>query len=191
MEKLIKFYKKDFSRFATQKEKIRRLWNIDAETGKFIYQQIINFHPKHILEIGTSNGYSGFWISLAAEKSNSKFITIEVDVTRQNMAFENLKHRTNVEFILGKAEDIIPDLENNIDFVFIDAGKIGYINYLKLLIPKLAEKAYIIADNVISHEKTVREYLDFIKKDSRFITMTLPLGSGLELSIYRKNKYEY
>ena len=89
MEKLIKFYKKDFSRFATQKEKIRRLWNIDAETGKFIYQQIINFHPKHILEIGTSNGYSGFWISLAAEKSNSKFITIEVDVTRQNMAFEN------------------------------------------------------------------------------------------------------
>lgn len=191
MEKLIKFYEKEFSHFEKQRAEIRRLWNISPETGKFIYQQIINFKPKNILEIGTSNGYSSFWISLAAEKIDAKFQTIEVDEKRQKMAKENLKMRTNIEFIFGKAEDKIPTLENKIDFVFIDAGKIGYINYLNALLPLLSKEAFLLADNVISHQKTVRKYLDFVQQDKRFITMTLPIGSGLELSTYRKDGYEY
>ncbi len=191
MEKLIKFYEKEFSHFEKQRAEIRRLWNISPETGKFIYQQIINFKPKNILEIGTSNGYSSFWISLAAEKIDAKFQTIEVDEKRQKMAKENLKMRTNIEFIFGKAEDKIPTLENEIDFVFIDAGKIGYINYLNALLPLLSKEAFLLADNVISHQKTVRKYLDFVQQDKRFITMTLPIGSGLELSTYRKDGYEY
>ncbi len=191
MEKLIKRYEEDFSHFEKQRAEIRRLWNISVETGKFIYQQILNYQPKKIVEIGTSNGYSTFWISLAAEKINADFITIEVDEKRQKMALENLKKRKNITFLLGKAEDIIPKLESEIDFVFIDAGKIGYINYLKLLLPILNKSAYLLADNVISHQNTVREYLDFVQKDSRFLTMTLPIGSGLESTIYRKGQYEY
>lgn len=108
-----------------------------------------------------------------------------MDKTRFKLAGENLKDRSNIILHFGKAELIIPELNTKFDFVFIDAGKIDYIVYLKLFLGKLENNAIIVADNVISHNETVKEYLDFIKSDPRFDSMTLPLDAGLEISVFR------
>ncbi|OQX70882.1 MAG: hypothetical protein B6D62_03315 [Candidatus Cloacimonas sp. 4484_275] len=186
MEKLKKKYKIQLKRFAEQKEQIRRLWNIGEKTAMLLYFFAITKRAKNILEIGTSNGYSTFWLSLAAEVTESEIDTIEVDESRYLLACENLKERKNVNIHFGLAEKIIPSLDKKFDLVFIDAGKIDYINYIKLLLDKLENNALIIADNVISHRETVHEYLSFVRNSPDFFTFTLPVESGLEISVYKK-----
>ncbi|MCF7792696.1 MAG: class I SAM-dependent methyltransferase [Candidatus Cloacimonetes bacterium] len=185
MYDLVEKNKTEFSRFKVQNDNIRRLWNISGKCAELLYIMVLSKQPKSILEIGSSNGYSTFWLSLAAEKVGANIISIEVDESRFRLAKENLKNRKNVELINAKAEEILPKIETEFDFIFIDAGKINYIDYLKLIVPKLKEKSIIIADNVISHQHTVKEYLDFIKSDSRFESMMLPLDTGLEISIFK------
>ena len=175
---VLKNHKRELEAFDKQKREIHRLWNIDAETAKYLFEYIVDLAPKKIIEIGTSNGYSGFWISAAAKVSNGILETIEVDEERFKLSQNNLKNQTN----------IIPTLENKYDIAFIDAGKIGYINYIKLLLPKLKDNAIIIADNVISHKKSVQEYIDFMKSDNQFENELIEIGTGLLISKFKRNR---
>lgn len=186
MEKLKLKHKTELGAFETQKAENRRLWNIDEETAKLLYFLINSKAPKKALEIGTSNGYSTFWLSVGLENYPAELHTIEAFEERFESAKDNLKNRGNIFQHFGKAELVIPTLEMKFDFVFIDAGKIGYIDYIKLLLTKLQDGALIIADNVVSHTETVQDYLDFVNNDPNFTTMRLDIGAGLELSIFRK-----
>ncbi len=175
----------ELKKFSEQKKQIRRLWNIDPETANFLYDLVLEEKPDRILEIGTSNGYSTFWLSLAAELIFAEIDTIEVDKSRYDLAVINLQQRKNVNLILGLAEEVISLLSGKYDLIFIDAGKIGYIEYLKKLKNKLKPGTLLIADNVISHADTVRDYLDFVHNHNNFKTKTVNIGSGLEISRYR------
>ena len=184
MERIKKKYKHELARFEVQKNNMRRLWNIQQETAELLYTLVKVKSPKHILEIGTSNGFSTFWLSLAAEKCDAIVDTIEVDEDRFKLAKENLASRKNIIQRFGKAEYIIPELQDKYDFVFIDAGKINYIDYIKLLQNKINNNAIIVADNVISHKATVKEYLDFIESSELFDSVTLDIDSGLNIASY-------
>jgi len=180
-----KKYKRSFDKFQDQKRNIDRLWNIREQTANLLYFLVKIKSPKNILEIGTSNGYSTFWLSLAAENSDAVVHTIESDERRFKLAKENLRDRKNIVLHQGLAEEIIPEFKKKFDFIFIDANKVDYIGYLKLLENKLADQAVIVADNIISHRDSVQEYLDFINMNMLFETMTLNIDSGLEISIFR------
>ena len=188
MNNIKEIYHVELANFEAQKQNIRRLWNIPQETAELLYTFIKIKAPKHILEIGTSNGFSTFWLSLAAETCGAVVDTIEVDEDRFKLAEKNLVNRENIIHYFGKAELIIPKLTNKYDFVFIDAGKINYIDYIKLLINKLNNNAVIIADNVISHKDTVTEYLDFIESSELFDSVTLSIDSGLNVAIYKMER---
>ncbi len=182
MEELIKEYKLILDKFNVQKSNNSRLWNIGFETGRFLYEEVLRNKPSKLLEIGTSNGFSTFWLALAAEKLGVDVDTIEIDKDRLNLARENLRGITNINFILGLAKNIIPKLNCCYDFIFIDACKPEYIDYLKSLLPILNKNALIIADNVVSHEKSVHEYLDFVRNNPIFSTETVIIESGLEIT---------
>jgi len=186
MERIKQKYKHELARFEVQKNNNRRLWNIPQQTAELLFTLVKVKSPRQILEIGTSNGFSTFWLSLAAETCGAFVDTIEVDEDRYNLAKNNLENRNNVTQHFGKAELIIPDLLNKYDFVFIDAGKINYINYIKLLISKLNSNSLVVADNVISHKGTVKEYLDYIESSELFDSVTLNIDSGLNIATYIK-----
>ena len=63
MERIKAKYKHDLAKFKAQKNEIKRLWNIPQETAELLYTFIKIKAPEHILEIGTSNGFSTFWLS--------------------------------------------------------------------------------------------------------------------------------
>lgn len=188
MEKIIKQYQEVLSRFKEQKSAIHRLWNIDEESAHLLFMLVLIRQAKYILEIGTSNGYSTFWLAAAAQETNGSVHTIEVDENRHNMAKENLKDFANIKQYLAKAEDILNNFEPGIDFLFIDAGKPVYIEYIKMLEDKLAPQAVVIADNICSHPETTASYKKYIETNPAYHSMVHNMNAGLQIAFYQRNK---
>lgn len=167
----------------TQKD----FWNVSKETGKVLATLIRVSGAKKVLEIGTSNGYSGLCLLNALESTNGHLTTIEYYDKRQSIAranFDKCGFTGMYTPILGSACEILEgfDADEKFDFVFIDANKGEYIKYFELIKPHLTKGAIIAADNVISHKEKVQPFLDAIMADETFNTEILELPAGLSVS---------
>ncbi len=175
-------------------EKTRcEFWNLDRESANFLNSLIKIKNAKNILEIGTSNGYSGIWILKALEKTKGKLTTIEFWEKRQSSARKNFAlcaPDVKVEPKIGSAIIVLEDLADEItqnkrerfDFVFIDANKKEYIEYFKLIDKILTPNAVILADNIISHYEKVKPYVEELFNNKNYQSQILPLGTGMMLS---------
>ncbi len=169
----------------TQKE----FWNIPRKTGVLINTFIKMMNIKSVLEIGTSNGYSGLWIAKALKQTGGKLTTIEYYDKRQSVAIENFKKCGVFDLVRplqGSACEVIESLDENekFDFVFIDANKREYVKYFELVKPHLTEKALIVADNIISHAEKVQTFIDAVDADDEFQYEIVEVPGGI-LIAYR------
>ena len=169
----------------TQKD----FWNIPRKTGVLLNMFIKMMNVKSALEIGTSNGYSGIWLSKALKETNGKLTTIEYYEKRQSVAIENFKKCGVIDIvrpIQGSACEILESFNENekFDFVFIDANKREYVKYFELVKPHLTEKALIVADNITSHAEKVQTFIDAVDKDDEFQYEIVEVPGGI-LIAYR------
>ena len=169
----------------TQKE----FWNIPRKTGVLINTFIKMMNVKSALEIGTSNGYSGLWITKALKQTGGKLTTIEYYEKRQSVAIENFKKCGVLDIVRplqGSACEILQALaeDEKFDFVFIDANKREYVDYFNLVKPHLTEKALIVADNIISHAEKVKTFIDAVDADNDFQYEIVEVPGGI-LVAYR------
>lgn len=170
---------------ATQKQ----FWNIPRQTGVMLNMFIKMMNSESALEIGTSNGYSGLWLSKALKTTGGHLTTIEFYEKRQSVAIENFE-KCGVDDIItpiqGSAIMILENLppEQKFDFVFVDANKQEYIKYFNLIKPHLTQKCMIAADNILSHAEKVKPFVDAIDADDEFQYEILELPGGL-LVAYR------
>lgn len=161
-------------------------WNISRTTAEFMYNFIVDGEIKNVLEIGTSNGYSGIWLGKALKKTGGKLITIEFYEKRIALAKDNFK-KCKVEDIIeikqGDASTILEYLPDDytIDFAFVDACKKQYIDFFHLIDPHLKVGGYIACDNVISHAQKVQTFLEDIDVNPNYENVVLPLPAGLSL----------
>jgi len=169
-------------------------WNLDRECANFLNSLIKINKSKKVLEIGTSNGYSGIWILKALKETKGKLTTIEFWEKRQSVARKNFEiccPDVEVEPKIGSAIVILEDLLEEIkkgkrekfDFVFIDANKKEYISYFKLIDEMLAENGVILADNILSHYEKVEDYVNLLFEKENYQSQILELGTGMMLSI--------
>ena len=152
--------------------------------------------PLHILEIGTYTGYGTLCLAegLAAD---GKIFTIDRNeelLKIQNKYFEKSGNRDKIIQLTGNAIDILDNLNQTFDLIFIDADKENYIKYFQLVSEKLNPYGIIISDNVLWSGKVVEgdnndEETDTLKKfnrilneDSRFETVILPIRDGISIS---------
>lgn len=132
----------------------RRVWhmeNVPEVDGKALHDIIVEHGYKNALEIGTSTGHSTIWIAWALSKTGGKLITIEIDKYKRDQALAYFKEAGVTEYIdsrLADAHELVPKLEGPFDFVFCDADKDWYKNYLKAVEPKLSVGACFAAHNV-------------------------------------------
>lgn len=169
----------------TQKD----FWNIPRKTGVLINTFIKMMNIQSVLEIGTSNGYSGLWISKALKTTGGKLTTIEYYEKRQSIAIENFRKCGVLDIvrpIQGDACESIQALDENekFDLVFIDANKREYVKYFELVKPHLTPKALIIADNIISHAEKVQTFIDAVDADDEFQYEIVEVPGGI-LIAYR------
>lgn len=164
--------------------------NVPRTDGQFLRILVEGCKVKRGLEIGSSNGYSAIWIGMGLERTGGKLLTIEIDRNRAQMCKENLKkaglHKI-VESIEGDALKVIPKLEGPFEFVFIDALKEDYKKYLDMVMPKIPVGGVIAAHNAIQMANSMKDYLDAVKTDPRFdtITVSTTMRDGLAIT-YKK-----
>lgn len=164
-----------------------QFWNISRVTAEFLYSTIIMQGSKNVLEIGTSNGYSGIWISKALKKTGGHLTTIEFYDKRLDIAKENFKKCGTDDIVTakqGSACVILENLDKNfeIDFAFVDANKSEYVKYFQYIDRHMKKGGIIACDNVLSHEAKCKPFIDAINSDKRYENVVLPLPAGLSLA---------
>lgn len=129
----------------------RGMMNVPVEDGRLLRLLTEAVGAKHVVEIGTSNGYSGIWLCLALRETGGKLTTYEIDARRASLARENFK-RAGVDRLVtlveGDAHEGVTTLKEQIDVVFIDADKQGYTDYLNKLLPLVRPGGLILAHNI-------------------------------------------
>jgi predicted O-methyltransferase YrrM len=182
-------------------------WNISRASANFLNMLIKISGAKRVLEVGTSNGYSGIWIAKALKETagvRGRLITIEYSEQRIAMAQENFK-KCGVDDIItikqGSACEVLETLDYGathvnmqhdkplkrtvypeFDLAFIDANKSEYIKYFELIDPKLRSGGIIVADNITSHAEKVAPFVEKIKSDPNYQVEILDLPGGMLLA---------
>lgn len=169
-------------------------WNIARSSANFLNMLIKVSGAKNVVEVGTSNGYSGIWIAKALKETGGHLTTIEYYEKRIVLAQEHFKI-CGVDDIItikqGSACDVLdathvdnPDnncFDSPIDFVFLDANKGEYIKYFDIINPKLKVGGIIAADNITSHPDKVAPFVEKIKADPNYQVEILDLPAGMLL----------
>jgi predicted O-methyltransferase YrrM len=134
--------------------------------GKFLEFLVRISGARRILEIGTLGGYSTIWLARALPE-NGRVVTLELDPHHAEVARANLHNAgvlDRVDLIVGPALDTLQSLENTasapFDFIFIDADKESYPQYLQWALKLSHVGTIIVADNVVREGKVVQAGCD-------------------------------
>jgi predicted O-methyltransferase YrrM len=125
--------------------------------GQFLSLVSHMIRPERILELGTYTGYSAICLAQGLTP-RGMLHTIDINEEREDMClryFEAAGLSDKIKMHIGKAADIIHQLDEVFDLVFIDADKAGYEHYYDLVWEKLRPGGIILADNVLYHGETL------------------------------------
>jgi caffeoyl-CoA O-methyltransferase len=127
------------------------MMNVPLKDGRFLRLLAESTGAKHVVELGTSNGYSGIWWCLALNTTGGRLTTFEIDTQRAALARQNFKRAgvdSLVTLVEGDAHQKVTKLTDPIDIVFIDADKEGYSDYFNKLLPLVCPGGLIVAHNI-------------------------------------------
>ena len=153
--------------------------------------------PTSILEIGTYTGYSALCLAEGIQ-NNGVLHTIDHNEELfdfQRTYFDRSQYGHQIKQYIGKALDVIPNIDATFDLVFIDADKSNYSNYFHAIIGKMNSGGLILSDNVLWFGKVTEKvdskdedtkaliaYNKLLKEDKRIETVMLPIRDGLTIS---------
>lgn len=161
--------------------------------------------PKKILEVGTAIGFSALLMSEYGPEE-CRITTIEKYEKRIPLAKENFKKAGKekaITLLEGDAAEILKELNESYDFIFMDAAKGQYIHFLPDILKLMPKGGLLISDNVLQEgeilesrfavtrrDRTIhsrmREYLYELKHNEQLLTDILPIGDGVTVSIKLK-----
>ncbi len=158
--------------------------------------------PMSILEVGCAIGFSALLMSEYAPKG-CQITTIENYEKRISIARENFARagkEKQITLLAGDAADLLKELTGSYDFIFMDAAKGQYVNFLPDVVRLLAAGGILLSDNVLQdgdviesrfavtrRNRTIhsrmREYLYEVKHHEQLESVILPVGDGVTLSV--------
>lgn len=165
------------------------LMNVGPEKGEILRGHLLKSKPNNVIELGTFIGYSAVLISSTiGEKSKLTSIDSDshsIEIAKELINFAGLDDKVNL--MHGSAEEIIPELNFNADFVFIDHAKKKYLSDLKLLETEeiILKNCTVFADNVGIFKDEMAEYFDHVRNSGKYQSQNF--CSKLE---YRNNIYD-
>ena len=174
---------------------------VQKQTEQLIITLLKLIKPKRVLEVGTAVGYSAI---LMADNlpEDSSIITIERYKKHADIAVDNIfasGYEKKIRVIEGEAAEVLHWLDGGFDFIFLDAAKGQYIEFLPDILRLLNQGGVLLSDNILYHgmieddEKVERRkitivkrlhmYLEEIMSNEKLTTSIIPIGDGVALSI--------
>jgi predicted O-methyltransferase YrrM len=157
---------------------------VGPDSGRLLFALVAPNAGCEVLEIGSSHGYSTIWLAAAARILGGRVVTLEqepgkIDVWRRNIADAGLEEWA--ELVEGDAKETLSELEDGFDVVFLDAWKDDYELLFGLARTKLDPGGIVVADNVTT-SSTVEAYAAARQADPTLVSVTVPIGHGLEVT---------
>ena len=178
---------------------------IRKETQSFLKVLLLMKKPLRILEIGAAVGFSAILMSEYMPEGGH-ITTIEnyekrIPIARRN--FERAGREGQITLLEGDAYEVMKTLDGLYDFIFMDAAKAQYIQYMPEAVRLLAPEGVLLSDNVLQdgdivesrfaverRNRTIhsrmREYLYELKHNEQLQTSILPFGDGIALSVKKR-----
>jgi len=166
------------------------MMNVPVQDGRLLRLLTEAVAAKHVVEIGTSNGYSGIWFCLALRKTGGRLTTFDIDKRRASLAQKSFKRAGvsgMVTQVLGDAHKKVSVLKAPVDVVFIDADKEGYEDYLKKLLPLVRPGGLILAHNLSMPASGIAAYRKAVAADPNLETLLLHMqGPGVGVTMKKR-----
>jgi len=166
-------------------ERPRKMLNLEPASAQLLSILVRASGVTRALEIGTSNAYSTIWLAWSLAPAGGRIVSIDRNPDKHTLARENLRRADlldRVELRTGDATEIVRQLTGPFDLVFLDADRRSFPEQFQILLPKLAPKALVVADNVLSHPEEIAEYLKLISSLTDFQHTIVPVGKGLSIA---------
>ena len=180
---------------------------IRREMQSFLKVLLAIHRPLRVLEVGTAVGFSAL-LFCEYGPGNMQVTTIEKYEKRIPIARENFRRagrENQITLLEGDAADILKELQEPYDLIFMDAAKGQYIHFLDDVLRLMKPGSILISDNVLqggdiieSHYaverrnrtiyKRMREYLYELKHNDKLLTSVIPLGDGVTVSVRKEDK---
>lgn len=177
---------------------------IRTDMQSLLHFLMIERRPHNILEVGTATGFSALLMALYSPE-DCHITTIEKYDKRIPIAKENFRRmgmEDKITLIEGDAAEVLASMNDEFDFIFMDAAKGQYMNFLPDVLRVLKTDGMLVSDNVLQdgdiiesryavtrRNRTIhtrmRDYLYELKNNDRLDTVILPVGDGVTLSVKR------
>ena len=164
--------------------------------GRMLKMFVKMIRPKQILEIGTYSGYSALCMAEGLEEG-ATLHTFEINDEQEDFTrpwLEGSPYAKKIKFYIGDALVLVPRMDVVFDLAFIDGDKRKYLEYYEMVLSKLSNGGYIIADNTLwdghvletPHSNDyqtigIKRFNDFVATDERVEKVILPLRDGLTI----------
>ena len=163
--------------------------------GRYLEMLVFALGATSVLEVGTFGGYSS--VAMAAGLApGGRIVTCEISPEHAAFARRHIAaspYAASIEVVEGPALDTIATLSGPFDLVFLDADKAGYPAYFEAVLPKLAPRGLIVADNTLwsgrildpsdTTEDTtaLRAFNDALAVDPRVVVVQTTVRDGVTL----------
>ena len=163
--------------------------------GRFLQALVWGMGARRVLELGTYSGYSALAMAEALPEGG-EVVTCEVSDEHAEFAqrhFDASPHGDRIRLLRGPALDSLASLDGPFDLVFVDADKQNYVNYYEAVLPKLADRGLIAADNTLwsgrvadpqsdeESTRNMRAFNDHVRADDRVVSAMLTIRDGITL----------
>jgi caffeoyl-CoA O-methyltransferase len=158
---------------------------VAKSTGRFLFSLVASQTACEVLELGGSRGYSSIWLGAGVRYFGGRVVSIERNPDAARRWRENISEaglEDWVELVEGDALELLAEIEDVFDVVFLDAEKDDYERLFGLARDRVEAGGLVVADNVLSHQETLGVYSQARQADPTLVSTTVPLDRGLELT---------
>lgn len=179
LRELERFGAENDARVSQRQEK---MLNITRETGELLSILIGGAKSKHVLEVGTSNGYSTLWLANAVKAISGSVVTLEMSEAKAAMARQNFERSGLSSWIrlhLTEAGHYLREQPfSHFDFIFLDSDRDQYVTWWPWIQNILAPGGLLVADNAVSHAAEMKDFIAEVSATPGWRSVVIPIGNG-------------